>query len=59
MDKTGQLLGQISRRDILVRIESMREDSRLFGAKEKDYRPPSAEDARGVDSAMRDARTKK
>jgi CBS domain-containing protein len=59
MDDTGQLLGQISRKDVLVSIESMREDSRLFGRKEKEYHPPSAEDARGVDSAMRDARNRK
>jgi CBS domain-containing protein len=59
MDEKGQLLGQISRRDVLVNIETMRDDSRLFGAKETQDYPPSADDARGVDSAMRDARTRK
>jgi CBS domain-containing protein len=59
MDKNGQLLGQISRRDMLVVIESLRDDTRLFGNKEVETHPPSADDARGVDSAMRDARTRK
>lgn len=59
MDEKGQLLGQISRRDVLVGIQSMRDDSRLFGSKEKVHAPPSADDARGVDSAMRDARHRK
>jgi CBS domain-containing protein len=59
MDRKGQLLGQISRRDMLVVIESLRDDTRLFGNKEVESRPPSADDARGVDSAMRDARNRK
>jgi CBS domain-containing protein len=58
MDEKGQLLGQISRRDVLVAIESMRDDTRLFGAAEEEFHPPSADDARGVSSAMRDAHGK-
>lgn len=56
MDGKGQLLGQISRRDVLVAIESMHDNPRFYGAKEEEYYPPSSEDARGVDSAIRDAR---
>ena len=59
MDGKGQLLGQISRRDVLVAIESIRDNPRLFGAREEESYPPSSEDGRGVDSAMRTARGKK
>jgi hypothetical protein len=37
----------------------MRDDTLLFGAKEEESYPPSADDARGVSSAMRDARSRK
>ena len=37
----------------------MRDNPRLYGTKEEEYYPPSAEDARGVTSAMRDARRMK
>jgi predicted transcriptional regulator len=59
MDSEGQLLGQISRRDVLVAIESIRDNPRFFGSKEKEFYPPSSEDSRGVDSAMKTARGKK
>jgi CBS domain-containing protein len=59
MDSEGQLLGQISRRDVLVAIESIRDNPRFFGSKEEETYPPSSEDSRGVDSAMRTARGKK
>jgi CBS domain-containing protein len=59
MDEKGQLMGQVSRRDVLGAIESMRDDTLLFGAKEEESYPPSADDARGVSSAMRDARSRK
>lgn len=59
MDAEGHLLGQISRRDVLVAIETMRDNPRLFGSKEEEFYPPSAEDSPGVDSAMRRARGKK
>ncbi len=58
MDETGQLLGQISRRDVLVAIESIRDNPRLFGAAEKKITPPSSEDGIGVDSAIKFARGK-
>jgi predicted transcriptional regulator len=59
MDDKGQLLGQISRRNVLVAIESMHDNPRYYGTKEEEHYPPSAEDARGVNSAIRDARNKK
>lgn len=59
MDGNGQLLGQISRRDVLVAIESIRDNPRLFGTIEEESYPPSSEDSRGVDSAMRTARGKR
>ncbi len=59
MDEGGQLVGQISRRDVLKAIESMRENRYLYGTKEEESYPPSADDARGVDSAMKSARARK
>ena len=59
MDANGQLLGLISRRDVLVAIESIHDNPRFYGARQEEYYPPSSEDARGVTSAMRDARGKK
>ena len=54
VDEAGRVIGQVSRRDALVAIESMRDNSFLYGT--KDRRPP---DGPGVDSAMRIARGKK
>ena len=51
---TGRVIGQVSRRDALVAIESIRDNSFLYGT--KDERPPDETD---VDSAMRIARGKK
>ena len=54
VDEAGRVVGQVSRRDALVAIESMRDNSFLYGT--EDRRPP---DGTGVDSAMRIARGKK
>jgi len=53
VDDAGVVLGQVSRRDTLVALESHRDNSRLYGT---DDRPPAGD---GVDSAMRIARGKK
>ena len=54
VDDTGRVIGLVSRRDALIAIESMRDNSFLYGT--KDARPL---DETGVDSAMRIARGKK
>ncbi len=52
VDQTGRVVGQISRRDVLVAIESIRDNSYLYGTEDKS--PPK--EGMGVDSAMRRAR---
>ena len=59
VDDRGQLVGQISRRDVLKAIESIRDNTYLYGTKEEETYPPSADEARGVDSAMKIARARK
>lgn len=54
VDAGGRLLGQVSRRDALAAVEAMRDNSYLYGS--RDRHPPEADDAGGVDSAMRRAR---
>ena len=54
VDRDGRVIGQVSRRDMLVTIESGRDNPRLYGV--KDQRPP---DDMGVDSAMRLARSRR
>jgi CBS-domain-containing membrane protein len=54
VDDSGCLVGLVSRRDALAAIESIRDNSFLYGT--KDQHPP---DGSGVDSAMRIARGKK
>jgi CBS domain-containing protein len=58
MDEKGRLLGLVSRRDVLVAIESIHDNPRLYGAKEETTTPPSSEDGIGVDSAIKFARSK-
>lgn len=53
-DEKGRVVGQISRRDILLAFESMRDNPRLYGRKEKDL---TLEESPGVDTAMRRARS--
>jgi predicted transcriptional regulator len=54
VDGDHRLLGQVSRRDALTAIDAMRDNSYLYGSRER--RPPAEDDAGGVDSAMRRAR---
>ena len=51
--ESGAVIGQVSRRDALLALESMQDNPRLFGA--DDTKPYGT----GVDSAMRIARGKK
>lgn len=53
VDPSGHVVGQVSRMDVLGAIESIRDNSYLYGTEEK--RPPDDE-GMGVDSAMRRAR---
>ena len=53
VDAGGRVIGQVSRRDMLVAIEAGRDTPRLYGV--EDRRPAEQADA-GVDSAMRTAR---
>ena len=55
VDRDGRLLGQVSRRDVVAVIESMRDNSYLYGTEDK-YLHPGTDEAVGVDSAMRRAR---
>lgn len=59
VDKNGHLVGQISRRDVLEAIESIRDNTYLYGQKDEEIRPPSSDESRGVDSAMKSARARK
>ena len=54
VDGDGHVVGQVSRRDMLVAIESARDNPRLYGV--KDERPT---DDMGVDSAMKLARSQR
>ncbi len=54
VDDKGCVIGQVSRRDVLVAFESSRDSVRWYGT--KDERPP---DGSGVDSAMKIARDRK
>lgn len=54
VNKTGRVIGQVSRRDALVAFESARDNPRLFGSREE-----PAPEGSGVDSAMRLARRRK
>ena len=54
VDRDGRVVGQVSRRDMLVAIESARDNPRLYGV--EDRRPS---DDTGVDSAMRLARSRR
>ncbi len=51
VDDRGRVIGQLTRHDAVRAIESIRDNSYLYGS--KDEHPP---EARGVDSAMRMAR---
>ena len=51
VDEGGRVIGQVSRRDMLVSIESARDNPRLYGVQEQ---RPSNDG--GVDSAMKRAR---
>ncbi len=53
VDVDRRVIGQVSRRDMLVAIEAGRDNPRLYGV--EDRRPVEQTDA-GVDSAMRTAR---
>ena len=52
VDQAGRVVGQISRRDVLAAVESIRDNSYLYGTEDKF--PPK--EGMGVDSAMRRAR---
>jgi len=54
VDSERRLLGQVSRRDALTAIDAMRDNSYLYGS--RDRHPPDQDDGGGVDSAMRRAR---
>ena len=53
VDESGGLLGQISRRNVLQVIESMEDNTFLFGVEDHTLSPGESP---GVDSAMRRAR---
>ncbi len=54
VDEHHHVVGQISRRDVLVGITKMRENSYLYGSQEIAVEPPA--EGMGVDTAMRIAR---
>ncbi len=54
VDDQGRVIGQVSRRDTLRAMESIRDNSYLYGS--KDEHPP---EGGGVDSAMRMARSRR
>ncbi len=56
VDSEGNVLGQVSRRDVLRAIESMRDNSYLYGTADQQL---SLEEETGVDSAMRRARAQR
>ncbi len=53
-DEEGRVVGQVSRRDVLLAFESMRDNPRLYGTEDKHL---NLEGSGGVDSAMRRARS--
>ena len=55
VDPDGRLLGQVSRRDVLAVIESMRDNPYLYGTEDNRLHP-GKDEVMGVDSAMRRAR---
>ncbi|MEC7767908.1 MAG: CBS domain-containing protein [Acidobacteriota bacterium] len=55
VDSDGRLLGQVSRRDVLAVIESMRDNPYLYGTEDKRLHP-GKDEVMGVDSAIRRAR---
>ncbi len=54
VDGENRVIGQVSRRDVLVAIESVRDNPRLYGIPER-----RLSDGTGVDSAMRVARERR
>jgi CBS-domain-containing membrane protein len=56
VDDKGNVLGQVSRRDVLRAIESMHDNSYLYGIADQPLPP---DEGAGVDSAMRRARSQK
>jgi hypothetical protein len=53
VDESGAVVGQVSRRDTLIALESVKDNPRLYGT--GDALPQGT----GVDSAMRSARARK
>ncbi len=53
VDGEFHLLGQVTRRDVLIAIESMRDNPYLYGTEDRQL---PAEEGAGVDTAMRRAR---
>jgi len=56
LDDGGHVAGLVTRRDLLVAIESMRDNSYLYGTEDQHL---PLEESMGVDSAMRRARSQK
>ena len=56
LDDGGHVVGLVTRRDLLAAIESMRDNSYLYGTEDQHL---SLEESAGVDSAMRRARRQK
>jgi CBS-domain-containing membrane protein len=54
LDGEGHMVGQISRRDLLLAFEAMRDNPRLYGTKKEDM---GLKESPGVDTAMRRARS--
>jgi CBS-domain-containing membrane protein len=54
-DEDGNILGQVSRRDVLLAFEAMRDNPRMYGTKDKHI---DLDESPGVDRAMRYARTR-
>jgi predicted transcriptional regulator len=54
VDSAGRLLGQVSRAGALLAIRGVQDNSYLYGT--ADLHPPTDDEMRGVDSAMRRAR---
>ena len=54
-DENGHIVGQVSRRDILLAFEAMRDNPRLYGTKDQHL---DLEDSPGVDRAMKRARAR-